>query len=71
MTASSPGLGPVPCAWLCWADISGPFMNEEGGFYEWVKSECLANLLQKENPCPEIQSHMDVDVQAPFFIGKN
>lgn len=46
-------------------------MNEESGFYEWVKSECLDNPLQKENPCPEIQSHMDGDAQALFFIGKN
>lgn len=46
-------------------------MNEEGGFYEWVKSECLDNPLQKEDPYPEIQSHVVDDVQAPFFIGRN
>lgn len=43
-------------------------MNEDGGFYEGVKSECLHNRLQKEDP---YQSHKDDDVQTLFFIGKN
>lgn len=46
-------------------------MNEEEGFNEWVRSECLDKPLQKEDPHPEIQSYMNNNVQAPFFMGKN
>lgn len=43
---------------------------EDKGFYVGFKSECLDNLLQKEDPYPEIQSHIDYDVQATLFTGK-
>lgn len=39
-------------------------------FMSFFKSECLDNLLQKEDPYPEIQSHIDYDVQATLFIRK-
>lgn len=34
------------------------------------KSDCLGNLLQKEDPYPEVQSHIHCDVQATLFIRK-
>lgn len=43
---------------------------EDKGFYVGFKSECLDNLLQKEDPYPEIQSRIDYDVQATLFIRK-